>query len=178
MACCRMVAASVHSTRKVLSPARMRSWAPAWCGRRLVNPWHTSLCKAIPMCLGYRIQPADLSQVNLHGQVMPALPHHSGKEQGMRSAATRRHLRLCERTPSLVNIRSVMEMTADAAGTGQPVWARMTAQQAARSSVLFPPIFGPVSSMVCGAMPALHTCNKFIAIIFRSMISSCLQLLF
>ena len=29
LACCRMVAASVHSTRKVLSPDRMRSCAPA-----------------------------------------------------------------------------------------------------------------------------------------------------
>ena len=71
--------------------------------------------------------------------------------------------RLCERIPSLVNIRSVMEMTADSAGTGQPVWARMTAQQAARSSVLFPPMFGPVSSIVCGALPALHMCNGLIA---------------
>ena len=70
-------------------------------------------------------------------------------------SAGRRRLRLCGRVPSLVNIRSVMEMTADSAGTGQPVWARITAQQAARKSVLFPPIFGPVSSIVCGAWPAL-----------------------
>ena len=31
VACCRIVAASVHSTRNVLSPAKILSWAPAPC---------------------------------------------------------------------------------------------------------------------------------------------------
>jgi len=59
--------------------------------------------------------------------------------------------------PSLVKMRSAMEMTADSAGTGQPIWARTTAQHAARSNVDLPPMFGPVSSIVWGAVVVLHS---------------------
>ena len=52
--------------------------------------------------------------------------------------------------PRRVKMRSAGEMRAAAAGTKQPIWARMTAVQVARSRVDFPPMFGPVSSRARG----------------------------
>lgn len=47
--------------------------------------------------------------------------------------------------PSLVKILSATDKRQEVAGTQQPIWARTTARQVALSSVLLPPMLGPVS---------------------------------
>ena len=60
------------------------------------------------------------------------------------------------RAPSRVKMRSAGDKVAAAAGTQQPIWARMTAAHVARSRVLLPPMLGPVSSRARQASPLLH----------------------
>ena len=49
--------------------------------------------------------------------------------------------------PTRLNSRSTTPMRADAAGTGSPAWARITASAVCRRKVDLPAMFGPVSSI-------------------------------
>ena len=62
--------------------------------------------------------------------------------------------------PRRVKIRSAGDRVAAAAGTQQPICARMTAAQVARSRVLLPPMFGPVSSRARQEAPLLHMSHQ------------------
>ena len=57
-------------------------------------------------------------------------------------------------------MRSAGDRVAAAAGTQQPIWARMTAAHVARSRVLLPPMFGPVSSRARQEAPRLQALPK------------------
>ena len=59
--------------------------------------------------------------------------------------------------PRRVKIRSATDRRQEAAGTQQPIWARTTARQVARSRVLLPPMLGPVSSNALACLQCPHS---------------------